>query len=245
MLYIQTTALTDAPAIKSWMAMEIVSPAAFLYTLSSAPLGSSKSLNKPSMILAALYLIHYTNRAVINPLRTPSRSKMHISVLLSAVLFNSINGSLMGAYISSSAAQVYLSRAFERSSFWAGVAAWTIGFVGNVYHDEILLNIRRKAQDKKTEDAKPHYAIPYGGLYRFISYPNYFSEWVEWTGYAVAAAPVPALLSGGITLMSPPWLFVWNEVLLMAPRAWRGHKWYHSKFPDYPKERKAVIPLIL
>ena len=225
--------------------MEIVSPATFLYTLYTAPLGSSGSLNGPSLVLATLYLIHYANRAVINPLRTPSRSKMHVIVFLSAVLFNSVNGSLMGSYLSSHVAQMHLAGALDRPTFWVGIAVWVLGFAGNVYHDEILLSIRRKAKGKKQEGGKQYYAIPHGGLYRYISYPNYFSEWVEWTGFAGVAAPLPALFSGGLTIMSPPWLFVWNEVFLMAPRAWRGHKWYYNKFPEYPKERKAVIPFIL
>ena len=225
--------------------MEIVSPAAFLYTLSTSPLGNSGNLNSPSLILAALYLVHYANRAIINPLRTPSRSKMHIIVLLSAVFFNTINGSLMGTYLSSDIAQRQLANALNRPGFWLGIVMWVVGFVGNVVHDEILLNIRRKAKGKKPENGKQHYAIPYGGLYHYISYPNYFSEWVEWLGFAIAAAPPPALLSGGLTIMSPPWLFIWNEVFLMAPRAWRGHKWYHNKFPEYPKQRKAVIPFVL
>lgn len=66
---------------------------------------------------------------------------------------------------------------------------------------------------------------------------------------------------------SPPWLFVINEVATMFPRAcewslnlhclcatvnWKaifgtvsGHRWYHTKFKDYPKERKAVVPYLL
>ena len=30
----------------------------------------------------------------------------------------------------------------------------------------------------------------------------------------------------------------------LAPRAWSHHKWYRKKFPDYPKQRRAVIPFI-
>ncbi|MDH5284165.1 MAG: 3-oxo-5-alpha-steroid 4-dehydrogenase, partial [Gemmatimonadota bacterium] len=28
----------------------------------------------------------------------------------------------------------------------------------------------------------------------------------------------------------------------LAPRAWSHHRWYLEKFPDYPPDRKALIP---
>lgn len=38
------------------------------------------------------------------------------------------------------------------------------------------------------------YFIPRGGLYEYVSCPNYLGELVEWTGYAVACWSWPALL---------------------------------------------------
>lgn len=232
--------------------MELVSPAAFLTQFFRAPLTATQTpplltLSHPATLLSALFLVHYLNRAIISPLRTPSRSKSHLIVPLSAVVFNSVNGSLMGAYLSSGAASAI--RTSPR--FWFGIALWAVGFAGNIVHDEILLNLRRNANaQKKNDDGKAkgeHYAIPYGLLYRWISYPNYLCEWLEWLGFALAASPAPSVasVSAFIATMSPPWGFLWAEVLLMLPRAWKGHKWYHSKFPDYPKERKAVIPFVL
>ena len=75
-----------------------------------------------------------------------------------------------------------------RPTFWTGIVLWAAGFAGNILHDEVLLNIRRRAR-KKSDDGKEHYAIPHGYLYRYVSYPNYLCEWMEWTGYAIAAAP--------------------------------------------------------
>ena len=31
----------------------------------------------------------------------------------------------------------------------------------------------------------------------------------------------------------------------LAPRALAHHRWYREKFPDYPKDRRAVIPGLL
>jgi len=38
--------------------------------------------------------------------------------------------------------------------------------------------------------------------------------------------------------------FIWTFINLV-PRALSHHKWYHHKFSDYPKERKAIIPKII
>ncbi|KAG1739132.1 3-oxo-5-alpha-steroid 4-dehydrogenase-domain-containing protein [Suillus paluster] len=238
--------------IKSWIIMELVSPITFIVALYSAPLEISPSaMSTPQVVLASLFIIHYVNRAIISPLRTPSRSKSHIIVPLNAVIFNIVNGALMGAYLSSPAASAFLTGAFSRPYFWAGIMLWACGFAGNILHDEVLLNIRRnaKAKGKRNENqaGKEHYAIPHGYLYRYISYPNYFCEWLEWAGYALAAAPFPTLipLSETAKTIQPPWLFLWSEVLLMIPRAYKGHRWYHKNFPEYPKERKAVVPFII
>ncbi|KAJ7481520.1 3-oxo-5-alpha-steroid 4-dehydrogenase-domain-containing protein [Mycena latifolia] len=251
--------------IKSWIVMELVSPIFFLYALFRGPNAGPPAVGSPKSILAGAYLIHYLNRALVSPLRTPSRSKSHLIVPLSAVLFNTLNGSLMGSFISSPvspAPPIY---------FYAGLALWAFGFAGNVMHDEILLNIRRNAKDKpKGEGKGEHYAIPNGLLFNFVSYPNYFCEWLEWLGFALAADPRLAqsffagtLFSGRVSLASvttslsgpaaaflplvtPPWVFLLAEVLLMFPRAYRGHRWYHDKFGDrYPRERRIVVPFVL
>ena len=94
---------------------------------------------------------------------------------------------------------------------------------------------------------KEHYAIPHGWLYDYVSCPNYLCEWVEWFGFALAAAPLPLVTSqlGFFATIHPPWIFLLAEVLLMSPRALKTHQWYKNKFPDYPKDRTAVIPYVL
>ena len=167
------------------------------------------------------------------------------------------NAFLMGAYLSSPQADSFLKGAFEQPRFWAGVVMWALGFVGNVVHDEILLNIRRNANakgkakasndDNNGKNKQEHYAIPHGLLYNYISFPNYFCEWMEWLAFAVAAAPLPDLTSFSTLLATTqaPYIFVTSEVFFMIARAVKGHRWYKNRFPDYPKERKAVIPFLI
>ena len=276
--------------VKSWIVMELVSPLAFLLTtylhpFSPTPLPlPSLALNiSPQFILVALYLTHYLNRALISPLRTPARSNSHLVVVSAAIAFNAPNGFLLAAFLTSASTASYLQGALSSARFWAGIALWAAGFAGNVYHDEILLNIRRKAiakgkarelldehDDQKKKAQRPHYAIPHGGLYSLISFPNYFCEWVEWFGFALAAGPFPgfALLPSAKALLaaarsahfaeagrllvpfvdsvSPPWVFLFVEIITMVPRAVRAHRWYHERFKEsYPRKRRAVIPWLL
>jgi len=233
----------------------------FAYTYIHSPLSRLSpgsllpiTLSNPANLLASLFLVHYFNRAVISPLRTPSRSKFHLIVPLSAIVFNLLNASLMAAYLSSPAAIEFLSPAYSRPTFWLGISIWSFGFVGNIVHDEILFNIRRKASAKgkskdladRTGSQKEHYSIPHGLLYEYISYPNYLCEWMEWLGFAMAASPLPdfSSISGFLATASPPVLFFLAEISAMAPRAYRGHQWYRNRFPDYPQERRVVIPFI-
>ncbi len=240
-------------------------------------LSTLSTLSSKQRVLASLFLIHYANRALISPLRTPGRSPSHLVVVLCAVVFNIVNGSLMGSYISSDECHSFLKSSSD-ARFWFGVALWGAGLIGNIVHDEILLNIRRRQQtaaSKKSDEGgkkEMHYAIPHGLLYKFVSYPNYLCEWVEWMGFALAAAPDPILLSvhaprllspftphselansfagelWGIVQaymrLAPPWLFLFAEIFTMTSRAWKGHQWYRNKFPEYPNQRTAVIPFL-
>ncbi|KAH7878543.1 uncharacterized protein C8R40DRAFT_1038044, partial [Lentinula edodes] len=136
--------------VKSWIAMEIVAPLMFSLFFLKSPLSRGEAVSfEPSLaqsILIGAYLVHYSNRAIISPLRTPSRSQSQIIVAIAGVLFNVLNGSLMGTYISSPAAFAHISHV--RPSFSVGLSLWAIGFSGNIIHDESLQNIRRKAKTK-------------------------------------------------------------------------------------------------
>lgn len=78
--------------------------------------------------------------------------------------------------------------------FWVGVAMWVGGFVSNIVCDEILYDLKRKKKAGRTlresggggtgngAKARERYSIPQGFLYRYVSHPAYFVEWIEWTG---------------------------------------------------------------
>jgi 3-oxo-5-alpha-steroid 4-dehydrogenase 1 len=69
----------------------------------------------------------------------------------------------------------------KSAQFWMGIVMFGIGFASNVWHDEILLRLRKTPAASSSTSSllskghqskpatSPKYSIPYGGLYRFIS----------------------------------------------------------------------------
>ncbi|GAA6063808.1 hypothetical protein JCM10212_001639 [Sporobolomyces blumeae] len=222
-----------------WLVMEIVSPLAFVSALVSHRAGlavpfplsvssiavlstahaSLVSLPLARKVLAALFVLHYVNRSIVSTLENPSRAPMHVAVPLSAVVFNLLNGTLMGLAIAGGRSlrtrgdsdRVTALGLRDGSTTYAilfvvGLAMWTVGFVSNIYHDRILYRLKSSKLDSdanrpkaasastSTRDPRERYSIPRGGLYAYVSHPAYSSEWFEWLGYLVcflALAPDP------------------------------------------------------
>ena len=77
------------------------------------------------------------------------------------------------------------------------------------------------------------YKIPSGGLFRFVSCPNYLGEILEWSGFALATWSVAGLSFAAFTLAN------------LLPRALSNHRWYQKTFPEYPEDRRALVPFLL
>ncbi|KZT53064.1 hypothetical protein CALCODRAFT_63345 [Calocera cornea HHB12733] len=222
--------------------MEIPAPLCLLGTYIWAPLAASgpPPLRSPSTLLAALFCAHYLHRAVIQPLISPRRSPSHIIVPLMATVYQLCNGSLLGAFLSSGEVA---PAAWDSPAFWAWLCLFAAGMAGNIYHDNLLMSLRRRTHAAaKEKNEKPHYGVPRGGLFALVSYPNYLCEWLEWLGWAMASTVRTGFPPKYLT---PPWVFLLSELCVMLPRAVSGHGWYKQKFDDYPRERKAVIPWLL
>ncbi|POS85595.1 hypothetical protein EPUL_002994 [Erysiphe pulchra] len=142
-----------------------------------------------------------------------------------------------------------------------GLFIWLLGFAANIYHDEILRDIRRSPRKDARDRAQPEksgsddkgeeekkiskegkicveklYRIPERGLFRYILFPHYFTEWIEWAGWWMA----------GGSLFFPARTFLINEITTMLPRAIQGRNWYIEKFgKENLRGRKAIIPGIL
>ena len=204
-----------------WFIQEIISPLTFAHFFIRGD-----SIKTPEMwVFFILWITHYFNRSIIFPLRQKNAKDTAVIVVLSAILFNIVNGFINGYYLGSqSFVQNQYENYFTSYNFIFGLIIFLLGAYINIRSDEILFNIR------KNNDG---YKIPQSFLYKYISCPNYFGEIIEWSGFAIMVWNFPAFI------------FVLWTIFNLVPRAVSHHKWYKTKFEDYPSNRKAIIPFIL
>ena len=202
-----------------WMLMESISAIAFilLFYMGEAP------RSPVTLVFLLLWEVHYVQRAFIYPFLMRSRRKtMPLAIPLMAAVFNLGNAYINGRYLFHFSAGRYTADWLHDPRFIIGLLLFAAGFIINRRADRRLHRLRQRGE--------VGYSIPYGGLYRCISCPNYFGEILEWAGWAIATWSLPGLAFA-----------LWTAANL-APRARSHHRWYHDHFPDYPAERKALIP---
>jgi protein-S-isoprenylcysteine O-methyltransferase Ste14 len=203
-----------------WVVMESPSAIGFVVLYAIAP----RRPGLVALVFLGLWELHYVNRAFIFPFRMRGGQKqMPLAVAASAVAFNCGNVYLNARWLSALGPE-YPTSWLADPRFLVGAALFAAGFAINYHADAVLRGLRR--------DAGAGYQIPRGGLYRFISCPNYFGELIEWSGWALLTWSF-----AGATFA------LWTAANLV-PRAITHHKWYRAQFPDYPPERKAILPLL-
>ncbi|KAL6534349.1 Steroid 5-alpha-reductase det2 [Orobanche hederae] len=215
------------PPPLAWCLME--SPTVWL-TLLLFPHGRNHT-NARALILISPFLLHYLHRTIVYPLkiflRTPSmkiekRSGFPVSIAMTAFGFNLLNAYLQARWVSE-----YADLAGDGWFWWrlaAGVVVFCGGAAANIWSDNLLMGLKEGGSG---------YKIPRGGLFEWVSCPNYLGEILEWLGWA---------------LMTWSWaglgFFVFTCANLV-PRAGQSHKWYMEKFGEnYPTSRNAVIPFV-
>jgi protein-S-isoprenylcysteine O-methyltransferase Ste14 len=175
-------------------------------------------------VFLVLWQVHYVYRGFIFPLRLkPSGNRTPLLIVGMGIGFNLLNGYLNGRYLGASG-ELYTREWFSDPRFIVGVALFTLGLGINLRADRTLIRLRA--------DGDRGYRIPRGGLYRWISCPNYLGEILEWCGWAVATWSLPGLVFA-----------IWTVANLL-PRATTHHRWYRETFDDYPLGRKALIPFV-
>lgn len=199
------------------MVMEFPSPALMvLFFVVGTP-------GLPQAIFLFLWLLHYLHRTFIYPFRQSGREKPYpVVIVLMAFIFNCFNGFVNGYGIFS--LYSYDLTWLISWQFITGIFLFFSGFAVNKISDYKLREFRLKSG--------PDYVIPHGWLFDYISCPHYFGEIVEWGGWALLTWSLPGLV-----------FFIFTFANLF-PRAVSSHKWYKSRFPEYPTGRKAIIPFI-
>lgn len=203
-----------------WFIMELPALSLFIFFF----LKQDPSWSLAIGLIFGAWVLHYFNRTIIFPLRINTKGKkMPLIIAFSAIGFNLANTWIVGSYLGANASRfdgVWLQSPF----FIIGVSLFILGFVINQYADYKLINLRKAGETD--------YKIPKGFLLDFISCPNLLGEIIEWIGFFIMTWSLP-------TFSFAIWTFA-----NLAPRAIAHHKWYLNKFPNYPKQRKALIPYI-
>ncbi len=200
----------------SWLVMEL--PAAVLPIVYVV---TERHLDAVTLVFLAIWEAHYLQRAFVYPWLIRGRgSRVPLLVPFSGAAFNVLNAYLNFRFVPErEVAWLYDPR------FLLGVLVFTAGYAINRHADQVLRTLRRPGETG--------YKIPRGGLYRWISCPNYFGELVEWVGWALLTWSLPGLLFALFTAAN------------LVPRAVAHHRDYRRRFAEYPARRRAVLPFIL
>lgn len=210
------------PVIRSkwaWMIMEFPSPALMLLFFII-----SDRKNLTGLIFLCLWLGHYLHRTFIYPFSQSGRDKDYPLLLVAmALIFNCFNGFANGYGVFS--LYSYDTSHLITWQFIAGIFLFATGYIINKVSDEKLRSFRKQNPVE--------YVLPQGWLFNYVSSPHYLGEIIEWGGWALMTWSLPGLA-----------FFVFTFANLF-PRAIASHRWYRKKFPDYPSDRKAIIPFII
>jgi protein-S-isoprenylcysteine O-methyltransferase Ste14 len=177
----------------------------------------------PSLCLLFLWELHYVYRALIYPFLLRRPRPLPLLIVALGCAFTGVNGYLNGRAVTVFAVRPDGWLADPR--FLIGAALFLLGLAIHIHADRTLRRLRGPGE--------AGYRIPHGGLFRFVTSPNYLGEIIQWSGWALASFS-PAGLA-----------FALWTVANLLPRALAHHRWYRATFPDYPPERRALIPGLL
>jgi 3-oxo-5-alpha-steroid 4-dehydrogenase 1 len=203
-----------------WVLMEAPAPLAFAVCFLLA--GGSFSLT--TFVFFVLWEAHYLHRAFIYPLGLSGLAhRMPLAVMSFGMIFNVMNGYLNGRYIFTFSGG-YNNSWITDPRFIVGVVLFAAGFFINRQADSVLRAMRKPGESG--------YSVSSEGFFRWVSCPNYLGEIIIWTGWAMATWSLPGLV------------FAFWTVANLLPRARAHHAWYRENFPDYPPERRALLPRV-
>jgi len=212
------------PTRWSWVIMEAPSSLGFALIF----FAGAHALQWAPLILFAMWQAHYFQRSFIFPFRIKVRpgDTTPVSIPVIAVITNLMISYLNAAILSwDGIGHGYPASWLSDPRFVVGALLFAVGYRINRKADAMLAALRKPGETG--------YKIPRGWLYERISCPNYFGEFLIWSGWAIATWSL-----GGLAFL------LWTLANLV-PRALTNHRWYREKFPDYPAQRKAVVPYLL
>jgi len=206
------------PGRLGWVLME--SPAALGFAGVFA--AGSHATQLVPLVFLAIWELHYANRTFVYPLRMKEPRRMPAVIALMGAGFNALNASLNARQVSE--LETYAASWLADPRFVAGAVLFAAGLGANRHSDAVLRSLRAPGESG--------YRIPRGGLFRWVSCPNYLGELLEWTGWAIATWSLAGLAFALFTAGN------------LVPRAAANHRWLRATFAEYPPERRALVPYL-
>lgn len=105
-----------------------------------------------------------------------------------------------------------------------GLVVFLAGESLNFIHHKIIADLRLNTME---------YMIPRGGLFDLVVCPHYLFEIVSWIGLCLIFRHASLFLL--FSLM----------VMYLLLRSLQTLKWYRERFPDFPADRRAILPFVL
>jgi hypothetical protein len=192
--------------------------------------------NDAAYVMISCWLAHYFHRGLITPLTMRYSSKdVDLGICLGGFFPNCIFSTLFALHISlmqynnNESSFLYV----KDPRFSIGIILFVLGFVGNRWSDYHLRSLREENQ-QEGDSTKPKYVLPKAGLFKLCYCPNYFCEFVEWSGFAILTSSLPGVL----------WALFGLSTFL--PRSLATKKWYLRTFFGEADENKAALfPFLL
>ena len=157
------------PSRIAWFLMEIPAPTFLIWGYAQG----ASAADPATLLLLTAFLVHYAHRAIIYPLKMRSAGKRTpVSTASAALLVNVLNGTINGLALGSVGSRGVSG--LGDPFFWLGAAIFVAGAAVNWHADRTLRRLRKPGETG--------YRVPTGGLYRWVSSPNYLGEIVQWGG---------------------------------------------------------------
>ncbi len=187
---------------------------------------SERTFQAAPLALFLIFQSHYFQRSFIFPMLLRGNSKMPFGIVAMGMTFNTLNALMQGGWIFFISPDDYYADWFSKPYFYIGLAIFIFGMVVNLHSDYIIRNLRKEGDTR-------HY-IPKGGMFRYVSSANYFGEFMEWVGFAIASWS----WAGAV--------FAWWTFANLAPRSASLYRRYEKEFGEEftSLNRKRIIPFI-
>jgi 3-oxo-5-alpha-steroid 4-dehydrogenase 1 len=210
-----------------WFLMELPATLSFLYFFSRGP----KRAEGVPLLFLAMWLVHYANRGFLFPYKMRvargDRSSFSITVIVVGWMVTGLHGYFHATWFTRFGS--YPTDWLTDPRFLGGLVIYYSAFALNLHSDAVIRNLR---SPEEVAAGVKKYRIPRGGMFRWVTSPSYLTELLAWAGFALCTWSLAGVFIFLISLGN------------LVPRAYATHRWYRERFPDYPPERKALLPFV-